>query len=142
MKSTDNQTFGKKLNPVTRRLYIAAGVISLFLGILGIPLPLLPTTPFLLLSAWLFARSSERFYSWLIHHKYLGSYIRNYREKGGVSKKVKLYAISLLWITICISAFVALQIWWVSLLLIIIALGVTVHILSLRNIEPEERNRE
>lgn len=127
--------FGKKLSPVRRTLYLVAGTISLGLGVLGIPLPLLPTTPFLLLSAWLYARSSERFYLWLINHRYFGPTIRNYREKGGVRAGVKAGAIALLWVTISISAIWAVQLWWVRGVLLVIAIGVTWHIASLRTLK-------
>ncbi|MBW6497815.1 MAG: YbaN family protein [Bacteroidales bacterium] len=103
---------------------------------LGIPLPLLPTTPFLLLSAWLYARSSKRFYFWLINHRYFGKTIRNYREKGGVALNIKIWAIALLWITITLSATLAVGNWWVRVLLLVIAIGVTIHISSLKTIKP------
>lgn len=126
--------FGKRMNPLKRGLFVIAGTLSLFLGILGIPLPLLPTTPFLLLSAWCYAQSSRRFYFWLLNHRYFGEYIRDYREKGGVQKKVKISAIVLLWITISISAFFVISLWFVRLLLFAIAIGVTIHILSLKTL--------
>lgn len=95
-------------------------------------LPLLPTTPFLLLSAACFIRSSSRLYSWLIRHRYFGEYIRRYREYRAVTQKNKIVSISLLWIIISLSAFTAVQSWWVRGLLFVIAAGVTVHILSLK----------
>lgn len=138
MMQQSNPHFGKKLHPVKRRLYIFAGVVSFLLGMLGIPLPLLPTTPFLLLSAWLFARSSERFYNWLINHRYFGRYIRDYREKGGVGVSVKVGAVALLWVTIGISACLAVESWWVRVLLLLIAIGVSIHILSLKTIRRND----
>ena len=126
--------FGSGVSPFKRVLLIGCGLLALGLGILGIPLPLLPTTPFLLLSAWCFARSSKRFYRWLIHHRYFGKIIRDYREKGGVSKAVKTGAIAMLWITITVSAVWAVSLWWVRLILLIIAIGVSIHILSLKTI--------
>ncbi len=134
MERPPEPSFGKKLNPVKRLLLIIAGIISLGLGLLGIPLPLLPTTPFLLLSAWCFARSSERFYRWLIFHPYFGEYIRNYREKGGVTLKVKVFTIALLWVTISSSAIWAVDLWWVRGVLFVIAVGVTTHVVSLKTI--------
>jgi uncharacterized protein len=129
--------FGKRLNPLQRSLYFTAGSVSLALGVLGIPLPLLPTTPFLLLSAWCYARSSQRFYCWLLNHRLFGEYIRDYREKGGVQKKVKITAIALLWVTISISATFAVGLWWVRLLLLGIAIGVSIHILSLKTVKKD-----
>jgi hypothetical protein len=127
--------FGKKRSPLQRGFYLVAGSLSLGLGILGIPLPLLPTTPFLLLSAWLFARSSERFYRWLLTHRYFGEIIRNYREQGGIRRGVKTGAIALLWVTITLSALLVVGLWWVRGLLLLIAIGVTWHIASLKTLE-------
>ncbi|MEE4177016.1 MAG: YbaN family protein [Bacteroides sp.] len=113
---------------------MAGGIVSLALGLLGIPLPLLPTTPFLLLSAWFFARSSERFYQWLLNHRYFGKNIRNYRNKGGVSLGVKIWAIALLWTTILFSVICVVSQWWVRGILLVIAIGVTIHIGLLKTI--------
>ena len=98
------------------------------ISIIGIFLPILPTTPFLLLAAALYAKSSKRFYGWLINNRILGRYIKNYREGKGIPLKVKIIAISILWITIGYSAIFAIDILWVRILLVIIAIGVTVHI--------------
>lgn len=130
----DKPTFGKKLNPVHRFLLITAGTFALGLGLLGIPLPLLPTTPFLLLSAYCYARSSERFYYWLINHRYLGRHIRNYRDYRGTTAQIKKGSIALLWITISLSAIFAVSLLWVRLLLLAIAIGVTIHISSLKTL--------
>ncbi len=130
----EKPTFGKKLTPIQRFLWFVAGSISLGLGILGIPLPLLPTTPFLLLATYCYARSSERFYYWLLNHKVFGKHIRNYRDHRGTTYHVKVGAISLLWITISISAIFAVNLWWVRILLLAIAIGVTIHIASLNTI--------
>lgn len=110
---------------------IIIGFISLGLGILGIFLPLLPTTPFLLLSATLFAKSSDRLYNWLLNHKHLGEYIRSFREDKAIPLKVKIISVSTLWIVILISIFTAAkEIWWLQLILLGVAVGVTIHILS------------
>jgi hypothetical protein len=101
------------------------------LGVVGIFLPLLPTTPFLLLAAALFAKSSERYYQWLLNNKWFGKYIRNYREGKGVPIRIKLMAISLIWITILLS-FLLIDISWIRILLITIATGVSIHILLIR----------
>lgn len=128
----------RQISPVRKYLMISGGVVSLALGLIGIPVPMLPTTPFLLLSAFLFARSSARWYNWLINHRFFGKYIRDYREKRGVPLLVKIGAISLLWATILFSAFFVVELLWVRILLIVIALGVTSHILCLRTIKKPE----
>jgi uncharacterized membrane protein YbaN (DUF454 family) len=112
-------------------LLIVLGIISLGLGILGIFLPLLPTTPFLLLSAFLFARSSEKLHSRLLNHKILGKYIYNFLQDKSIPLRIKIISISMLWTTIiCSIIFVANGKIWLQILLFAIAAGVTVHILS------------
>jgi len=121
-----------------RKIALAtAGILSLSLGIIGIFLPLLPTTPFLLLSAACFVRSSDRLYNWLIHHKWFGAYIRNYREHRAVTLKSKIIALVMLWGVIGYSALVVVSLWWVRGLLAVIAIGVTIHLLHLRTLTPE-----
>ncbi|MDZ7721464.1 MAG: YbaN family protein [candidate division KSB1 bacterium] len=120
-------------------LLVSAGLISFVLGAVGVVLPLLPTTPFLLLSAACFIRSSDRLYSWLIGHRYFGEYIRRYREHRAVTRRNKIVSISLLWIVISISAFTAVQSWWLRGLLFVIATGVTVHILSLNTWKDDDQ---
>jgi uncharacterized membrane protein YbaN (DUF454 family) len=103
-------------------------------GVLGIFLPLLPTTPFFLLAAACYARSSRRFYSWFLDNKWFGTYIRDYREGRGVPMKVKALIVSLLWIAIGSSAVFAVHIALVRIILVLIAIAVTVHILSIRTV--------
>ncbi len=122
----------KTSNRFIRWVLIAAGTIFVGLGTLGIFLPILPTTPFLLLAAACYARSSKRFYDRLINNKWFGAYIKNYREGKGIPLKVKVYTISLLWITILFSAFFFISIFWIRVVLILIAVGVTVHVLIIK----------
>jgi len=128
----------KNNNKLLRIILVLLGTISVGLGILGIFLPLLPTTPFLLLAAFLYARSSQRFYDWLLNNRWFGSYIRNYRERRGISVKIKILAISTLWITISISAFWAVKILFVRIILFLIAGAVTWHILSFKTIKQQK----
>lgn len=120
-----------KTNRFVRWLLIAAGTFSVFLGLLGIILPLLPTTPFLLLAAASYAKSSEKFYHWLINNRFFGSYIKNYRDGKGIPLRVKITAISFLWTTILITAVFFIPVIAVKILLIVIAVGVTVHIVKI-----------
>ncbi|UCH62722.1 MAG: YbaN family protein [Fidelibacterota bacterium] len=99
---------------------------------LGIFLPLLPTTPFLLLAAACYIRSSDKFYHWLIANRWFGRYIRNYREGRGVPLSTKVIAIGLLWITIGYSVFFMVDILALRILLILIAVGVTTHLVLLK----------
>ena len=110
---------------------IILGTVSLALGIIGIFLPLLPTTPFLLLTAALYFRGSPRLYQWLLNHKCLGPYIRNFRENHAIPLRVKVVSVSLVWLTIgfCIVAVVG-QWWWAQAALALLAAAITWHILS------------
>ena len=117
-----------------KTLYIALGTLSLALGILGIFLPLLPTTPFLLLTAALYFKSSPRLYNWLLSHKHLGPYIRNFRENKAIPLRAKIISISLMWITMLYCVFFIVPYIWVKVILLIIAAGVTYHILSFKTL--------
>jgi len=121
---------------ITKRLgklaLILVGHFSAALGILGIFIPLLPTTPFLLLAAACYARSSDRFYIWLINNRWLGNYIKNYREKKIIPLKVKVLSLSLLWIIIGFSIFFVVNIFLLRVILILIVIGVSIHVLSFR----------
>ena len=120
---------------LNRWILIIIGSFFTGLGILGIFLPLLPTTPFLLLAAACYIRSSERFYNWLMNNKWLGNYIKNYLEGKGISLKSKVLSISLLWITIGYSVVFVVNIFPVRAILILIAIGVTIHLLSIRTLK-------
>jgi Uncharacterized protein conserved in bacteria len=112
-------------------LYVFLGCLSLGLGILGIFLPLLPTTPFLLLSASLFARSSKRLHDWLLSHPVLGKYIQAFLEDRSIPLRVKRFSLSLLWITVlCSVIWFANEKPWLQILLLCVAVGVSLHILS------------
>lgn len=130
----EKYSFGRELKPFQRWLFVVAGSVSVGLGTIGIVLPLLPTTPFLLLAAYCYAKSSKRFYTWLISNRYFGEYILNYREKRGVPMKIKIYTLILLWATISFSAFYVVSLIWVRVLLMIIATGVTIHVLSIKTL--------
>ena len=119
-------------------LLITAGTFFIGVGIVGIFIPILPTTPFLLISAALYARSSKGFYNWLVNNKIFGRYIKNYREGKGIPLKLKIITIALLWITIVCSAIFAIVIFWVRFILIVIAIGVSIHIIG---IKPKDKSK-
>jgi len=117
-------------------LLIIIGTVSVVLGVIGMFLPLLPTTPFLLLAAWCYSRSSERFYNWLLTNRWCGEYIRNYREGNGISRQNKIAALSLLWLTMLLTMVFAVSLWWVRVILASIGVAVTVHILRIKTWQP------
>lgn len=118
-----------------KALYILLGSLSLVLGIIGIFLPLLPTTPFLLLTAALYVRSSPRLYNWLLRQKHLGPYIRNFREHKAIPLRAKIISVSLIWITILYCVIFILPYWWLKVLLLLIAAGTSYHILSFKTLK-------
>jgi uncharacterized membrane protein YbaN (DUF454 family) len=122
-------------SPVRRAVYFTVGTLSVGLGIIGMALPLLPTTCFLLLAAWCFARSSPRAERWLHENRLFGRYLRDYRERGVISSRARHLALVTLWSCIGVSAFVFLDRAWVVALLVIVATAVTIHLVSL----PSER---
>ena len=111
------------------------GSVSLALGIMGIFLPVLPTTPFLLLSAALYMRSSQRLYEWLMSHKHLGPYIKNFKEHKALPLRVKIVSVTMVWATLLYCALGVAKEWWMSVMFIAIATGVTIHILSYKTLK-------
>ena len=123
--------------PLRKWLLIFVGVLSVGLAAAGIFLPLLPTTPFLLLAAACFFRSSDRLYRWLTTHKWFGLYIRNYREHKAITRHTKVVILLLLWGTLGYTAFGVISTLAIRILLLLIGVGVTIHILSLKTLTPE-----
>ncbi|KYC45121.1 MAG: hypothetical protein APG12_01131 [Candidatus Methanofastidiosum methylothiophilum] len=123
-----------KTSKFLRGMLIFFGTLFLCIGIIGVFIPLLPTTPFLLLAAACYARGSDRFYNWLLCNKYLGNYIKNYREGKGIALSVKIITLFLLWATILFSVVFIVPIFIIRIVLIIIATAVTLHIISIKSI--------
>jgi uncharacterized membrane protein YbaN (DUF454 family) len=111
------------------------GLISLGLGILGAFLPVLPTTPLLLLAAALFLRSNRRLYDWLMNHPRLGTYISNFMVHKSIPLRIKIVAITFLWLTLLYCAVFVAGHWAFRLFFILLATGVTIHILSYKTLK-------
>ena len=118
-----------------RIFLLVAGAISLILGVIGIFLPVWPTTPFLLLTAACYVRSSERFYRWLVSHPLLSKYILPYLEGRGVPRKAKYYTTVPLWVSLMVSSWIV-AIWQVQVALVLIGVCVTVYVWRLPEIGP------
>lgn len=114
--------------PAIRWLLLIAGWISLVLGLIGILLPVMPTTPFLLLAAACFLRSSPRFYHWLVNHRWLGPYLRLYLDGKGIPRRAKIGIITILWLTMTPTALLIVPWRWLSAVLLLIALAVSWYI--------------
>lgn len=116
-------------NPVIRYVLLAMGWLSVALGVIGIFLPVLPTTPFLLLAAACFIRSSKRFYLWLVNHRQLGPWIVDYLEGQGIPLKGKVYAIGLMWLSIGLSCYLV-PLFWARAFMLTSAVVVSLYILK------------
>lgn len=120
-------------------LGVIFGSLFLGLGIVGIFVPLLPTTPFLLLAAALYVRSSPRLYAWLLNQRHLGSYIRNFRENRAIPLQAKIVSVSLIWLTMGYCIFRVVDAWWWAQLgLFLLAVGTSWHILSFATLKKKE----
>lgn len=111
-----------------------SGLIALGLGILGAFLPVLPTTPFLLLAAALFLRGNRKLYDWLLNHPKLGPYISNFLKHKSIPLRIKIISISTLWLTLLYCTIFVAEHWALRALFIAIAIGVTIHILSYKTL--------
>lgn len=107
---------------IKKIIYIILGTLSLILGAIGIVVPGLPTTAFLLLTAALYVRSSERLYNKLISNRYLGPYILEFQKNKGMTKRLKLQAIGTMWVMITISCVFFIQ--STLVILVVITLGI------------------
>ena len=115
-------------------LLIALGSLSLGLGAVGVAIPVLPTTPFLLIALYCYLRSSQRLYDWLIHHRLFGTYLYNYVTYRAVSRSTKIGAMILLWLGL-ITSIILVDKLFVRLILLAVGVVVSIHILLLKTLE-------
>lgn len=117
-----------------KNFLITIGIISIILGVIGIFLPVFPTTPFLIFSAYCFSKSSEKLYKRLTDNKIFGKYIKDYHERKGITLKNKIIVITSLIITSSISIY---NVPYISLKLIIFftILGVCIYLLRLKTLK-------
>jgi uncharacterized membrane protein YbaN (DUF454 family) len=113
---------------------IILGSIFLALGVLGIFLPLLPTTPFLLLTTACYAKSSKKLLKKILSNRLVGKYIIDYKQNKGIRKSIKIYVLTLLWTTITLSIIFFAGTLWIKILLGCIAVGVTIHISTFKTL--------
>jgi hypothetical protein len=119
---------------IRRAFLIVAGLLSVAVGAIGIFVPLLPTTPFLLLAAVCFVRSSDRLYRWLTRNRVFGNYLRDYQERRAMPAGMKWCAISVLWLTVGLSI-ITIDNRPVRVMLVVIAVGVTILIARIRSLD-------
>ncbi len=119
MPETDSSRL--EVNLLYKTAFIIAGTVTLLLGVLGIVIPGLPTTPFLLLTAWLYVRSSPRLYRMVISTRYIGPYILRFQERRAMTVSEKAYSLAVMWIMITVSVVFLIETDWIRLL--VLALG-------------------
>ena len=124
------------MNRIAQFIWLSCGTLCVALGVIGLFLPLLPTTPFLLLAAVCYARSSQRFYDRLLANRWCGPFIRNYREGRGITRRHKTITLVLLWLTIGYTAGFVVTLWWVRVILLVIASAVTLHVSTIKTFKP------
>lgn len=113
-----------------RIVYILLGSLFLILGAVGIFIPLLPTTPFWLLTCWFYLRSSEKLYNRAMSNRYFGSYIKGFMVDKAIPIRSKVISISVMWLSAILTSVYLIEYLWMKILLILISIGVTWHILS------------
>lgn len=126
-----------ELPGIYRYLYLISGILLVAIGVIGIFLPVLPTTIFLILASACFVKGSPKANEWLRNHKILGQYIKNYQDKTGLTLKSKIINIIFLWSMILLSAFLFTEELIIRLILIGIAVGVTIHLLMVKTKSSE-----
>jgi uncharacterized membrane protein YbaN (DUF454 family) len=126
-----NKAGSRGVSSFRKGLFVVAGTVFLALGGLGVFLPILPTTPFLLLSAAFYYKGSERMHRWLLNNKWFGSYIKNYKEGRGISTKGKIFTLLLLWMTISFSGLFLVDVLAIQLILLVTAAAVSIHVAAL-----------
>ena len=108
-------------------IYIFLGLLFLLLGFIGLLLPIVPTTPLILVSVWFFARSSKKLENWLINHKIFGKNIRDWNEKGAISKNAKLSAIPLIIFSFSATIYFN-EIFYLDLILAVLGISILIFI--------------
>lgn len=116
---------------VKRVIYLVIGTLALVLGAIGLFLPVLPTTPFVILAAACYLRSSKRMHAWILRSELFGETIENYQAGRGLKRDTKIRALGLMWAAISISAFFFVDQLIFRGAMFLVASGVTVYILRL-----------
>ena len=124
-------------NRVKKTLYNIAGTVALLLAIVGIFLPLLPTTPFVILASACYMRGSGRMHHWLINQRHLGPYLRNYHEGRGIPLRAKVVALAFMWTSLTVSIWIVPFV-WVKAVLALVGLGVTIYLIRMRTLDPSQ----
>ena len=95
-------------SPLSRTVWFVLGLLSMIVGLIGIPVPGLPTTPLMILAAACFAKSNQRFYDWIINNRMFGAHVKNYREGNGIPKKSKPVILGTMWVFVLFAVLIAI----------------------------------
>lgn len=118
------------MNQTKKIIYITIGTLCLILGAIGIFLPLLPTTPFWLLTCWFYIHSSKKMYDRVMDNRYFGEHMRNYLEYKAIPMRTKVIALSVLWISTSFTTLFLTENLWIKIGLMIISVVVTWHLVT------------
>lgn len=127
----DSRVSGKMM----RSIYIIVGTIALVIGAIGLFLPVIPTTPLVILAAACYYRGSDRLHNWILSSRWFGETVKNYQEGRGLTRDTKVRAISMMWAMILISAWFFVSNFFVRVAIICVAIGVTVYLIKLPTLE-------
>lgn len=130
------------MNRARQWIYIGLGSFFLILGAIGIFVPLLPTTPFWLLTCWFYLRSSSTLYRRVMRNRYFGTYIRDYVEEKAIPLRSKIISLGVMWASTLSTSLFLIDRLWIKLVLVAISLGVTWHILSYPTKKQASRKRK
>lgn len=118
-----------------RGAYIIIGTISLLIGAIGLFLPVIPTTPLIILAAACYYRGSDRLHTWILSSRWFGDTIKNYQEGRGLTRDTKVRAISMMWVMMLVSAWFFVSSLFVRVAIICVGIGVTVYLVRLPTLE-------
>lgn len=119
-----------------RILFNIIGTLAVVLGLIGIFVPLLPTTPFLLLASACYMRGSPRMAHWMVSNRLFGRYLNDFQTNQGIPMKTKIVALTVMWISLSISAYVV-PLPWVRPILLLIGIGVTIYLWRYKTRTPD-----
>lgn len=124
---------------LSRQIWMTLGVLALACGIVGAVLPLIPTTPFILLAAYAFAQSSPRLHGWLLHHRIFGPLIRNWERNGAIDKRTKAIAVTTMAATPLVTWAIGAPLWALGAQIVVL-LGAAAYVLTRPSGAPDEVN--
>ena len=137
MKKEDDKEPAITRNKILRATFLTCGFLFTFFAFLGVLLPVVPTTPFLIVAAACFYRSSGRFYNMIMYNRYFGHYLQDYRSGKGIPLRVKIMALVFLWISTLVSVFIFIPYLWLEILVIAVDVAITVHLYLVRTKQEE-----